>query len=270
MDTETYLLVRENKVTKANALIQKSRYHLSKIEQRVILYIISKISPEDSEFKQYEFNIPDFCRICGLEDIDGHHKQLKDTLLRLCNSKIWVKEGKKLFTLGWLAYAEIVEGSGTVAVEIDPRMKPYLLQLQEQFTSYTLAYALAFKSKYSIRLYELLKSIENMDLPPSYTPEQLQDLMDSDYPRYYDFKKRSLIPAVQEINEYSDIEVSFVEEKLKKRGSPVKSITFTVRTRNVAERVQNRQKIDKRMGTGGQLTIWEAVQDADQRRHGTQ
>ena len=41
-------------VLKANSLIQKTRYSLSLQEQKIILYIISKLEPTDEEFKHYE------------------------------------------------------------------------------------------------------------------------------------------------------------------------------------------------------------------------
>ena len=41
---------KQNLVVKSNVMIQKSRYNLSLQEQKVILYCISKIKPQDKQF----------------------------------------------------------------------------------------------------------------------------------------------------------------------------------------------------------------------------
>ena len=43
------------KVNKSNDLIQRSRFNLSLQEQKIILYLISQITPYDHDFKLYEF-----------------------------------------------------------------------------------------------------------------------------------------------------------------------------------------------------------------------
>ena len=58
------------KVNKSNELIQRTRFNFSLQEQKIILYLISHITPYDKEFKLYEFNIQDFCKVCGI-DADG-------------------------------------------------------------------------------------------------------------------------------------------------------------------------------------------------------
>ena len=66
-----YLVVKDQKVVKSNDLIQKSRFDLSLQEQKIVLYLISQITPYDEEFKLYEFSIPDFCKICGIDHTSG-------------------------------------------------------------------------------------------------------------------------------------------------------------------------------------------------------
>lgn len=43
---------RQMFVVKANALIQKSRFSLSLQQQKIVLYLISKIQPNDEEFTE--------------------------------------------------------------------------------------------------------------------------------------------------------------------------------------------------------------------------
>ena len=48
---EKYLIVKDQKVIKSNDLIQRSRFDLSLQEQKIILYLISQITPYDEEFQ---------------------------------------------------------------------------------------------------------------------------------------------------------------------------------------------------------------------------
>ena len=50
----------------------------------------------------------------------------------------------------------------TVDLCFDPKLKPYLLQLKDQFTSIALQYAIQLKSLYAIRIYELLKQYQRL------------------------------------------------------------------------------------------------------------
>ena len=50
-------------VAKSNDLIQKSRFSLTAQQQKIVLYLISKITPEDTEFKRYKFSINEFYNI---------------------------------------------------------------------------------------------------------------------------------------------------------------------------------------------------------------
>ena len=71
-------------------------------------------------------------------------------------------------------------------VKLDNDMRPYLLNLKANYTSYELVYTLHFKSKYSIRLYEIVRSFQyHPDKPfrKIYPVDELRELLDSEtYP----------------------------------------------------------------------------------------
>ena len=54
---ETYLELRDKMVVKANDLIQKSRFNMTLQQQKMLLFLISQVSPYDEEFKEYEFSL---------------------------------------------------------------------------------------------------------------------------------------------------------------------------------------------------------------------
>jgi len=95
---------RNYKVVKANDLIQKSRFNLKVQEQKILLYLISKIKPDDMELKEHTFQIQDFCMVCGLyEDSGANYNYIKQTLKDLRDKSIWVTlDDDSEMTLAWI------------------------------------------------------------------------------------------------------------------------------------------------------------------------
>jgi plasmid replication initiation protein len=212
MKTKTEILeARGFIVVKANHLIQKSRFNLSLEEQKIILYLISKIKPEDQEILKYTFSIKDFCQICGFNDKSGgNYAYIKQTLKGLRDKSVWIKmNDKREAILAWIDHVIIDENSGNVEIKINEIMKPFLLQLKEQFTQYELIYTLGMKSRYSIRLYELLKSYEYLH-GHTFEIEELKSRMNAEhYKAFPDFNRNALSIALREINSLTDLDVNY-------------------------------------------------------------
>ena len=206
---------RHSLVVKSNDLIQKSRFDLGVSQQRIVLYLISQIKPEDDDVKLYEFTIKEFCSVCGISgDSGGNYTKLKAAIKEIADRSIWVTlpNGKETL-LRWIEKPYIDENSGTIRIRLDKDMKPYLLQLRENFTRYELFWTLRFKRKYSIRLYELITSIhydKSQEYERTYELDAFRTLLGAEnYSEWADFKKRALEPAIADINEYSDKRVSY-------------------------------------------------------------
>jgi plasmid replication initiation protein len=107
----------------------------------------------------------------------------------------------------------------------------------------------------------LIKSIHFHELEQYNSEFKLDNLRSSlgaeNYTTYRTFKTRVLIPAVNEINSYSDKNV--VYEPIKD-GKSVVSIKFTISTKDVIERVKLQSDIEKEFGLD-QLTLWDALED---------
>lgn len=244
---------RHNTVVKANALIQKSRFSLSTQQQKIVLFLISQIEPQDEDFNLYEFKIADFCRVCGIDPQGDNYTALKNQIKAISDKSLWIElESGEETLLRWIERPYISKRNGTIKIKIDREMKPYLLQLKERFTEYELIYTLNFKSKYSIRLYEYLKSIHYRKLKPyerTMDIEKFQKLLDSNYTEFKDFHTRVLKPAQKEINTYSDI---IFEYEIIKEGRKAVAISFTIKTKDAIDRIkvscQNNRILDKNIG----------------------
>ena len=237
-------------VTKANELIQKSRFDLSLQQQKIVLYLISQIRPEDDDFQLYEFEITEFCRACGIDSDNGkNYQNLKAAIKAIADLSLWVTIGREETLLRWIEKPYINFHSGTIRIRLDRDMKPFLLQLKKNFTRYELIWTLRFRSKYSIRLYELIKSVHYHELETyerTFSLDELRRMMGAEgYVTYQDFKKRALNPAVAEINSYSDKSISYQPIK---KGRAVQKIKFVIETKPILERMQLQEDAERELG----------------------
>jgi len=238
--------LRGYKVIKANDLVRQSRYQLSLQEQKIILFLISKITPDSTDFSCINFEITEFCDVCGIgKDGGKSYKNVKDAIKKLADKSLWVRtDSGKNVLLRWINRAWLEEKDGTIQIWLHDDMKPYLLDLHQKFTQYELLYTLAMKSQYSIRLYELLRSYEYQKGLLIDIDEMREMLAVTAYPRYQDFRRNVIEMAIGEINSLSDIVVTY--KAIKTNGGKIDKIEFTIRLKkDMDERLQTWNRIDK-------------------------
>ena len=244
-------------VVKANDLIRKTRYSLTTQQQKILLYAISKIKRDDPPETEYEINLEELCEACGIEiDQSGgyYYIAIKQDLLKLVNSNMWVKmPDNSEVTVSWLSEAAIIPLCGTVYVRFHRRLAPYLFELKEQYTQYRLENVLVFKGKYTIRLYELLRSYTTQkaidagqEKEVMFSVDNLRNLlMCPNYPRWVDFDRFVLREAVKEINE-SNEEMCITYDTYR-TGRTITKVNFIIGTARVKQMLQARLKKRQRL-----------------------
>lgn len=242
-------------VVKSNDLIQKARYSMTVQQQKLILFAISKIKKNDLPNQEYELSIDEICSVCGLElDTGGtYYKRIKDDLLKL-TTRIWVQfPDRSEGTVSWLSDALMIPLSGTVTVKFHERMAPFLFELQNRYTQYMLSEVLVFKGKYSIRLYELIRSFltqdelrEGKEKEISFSVTEIKQLLDAEnYELWNDFNRFVLKKAVDEINKCSDvIKVSYDTYKT---GKQVTKVVFIVEYPTLLQKFAAHEESRKRL-----------------------
>ena len=253
---------RNQLVVKDNDLIRKARFNLTVNQQKIIAYLISKIKPTDKELQKYDISIQDFCELCGI-DKTYFYSEIKDIVDNLDNKSFWVETESKIFKFRWFSEVEIVKGSGKVNILLNSNIKKYLIDLKQNFTQYELYNILALKGKYSIRLYEYFKSYSFMHEKKIDIDELKKILQAEHYINYKDFRNRVLEKAVKEINEYTDIEVSFNTEN---KGKKVIALIFYIQHKQPIDKyisyTKTIEKINKReKQVKGQLSLFDKAEE---------
>lgn len=220
-------------VVKKNDLVEAT-YRLSLQEQRLIAILCSQIKPEDEDFQAYTFKIKDLADSLGINNHDYYMQMRKTTeKLRMKSLTIYKQEDKSVLNLGWLSSSEYFTQKGTVELCFDPKLKPYLLMVKSGFTAYRLEEALRFKSKYSLRLFEIAKRYQATG-KYLFELKEFRDnigLSATELPKFSNLKIRVIEPAIKEINKKTGLAISIEPQKT---GRAVSHLLLTVATKPAA------------------------------------
>jgi plasmid replication initiation protein len=121
-------------------------------------------------------------------------------------------------------------------------VQPLLCDLREKFTHYTLEQIADLTSVHAVRLYELLIAWRSTGKTPVIEVADLRQRLGiepNEYQRMTDLKRRVLDFAVKQINEHTDITVSYQQHK---RGRCISGFEFRLRLKKPAE---TRKKLTK-------------------------
>ncbi|OAH61499.1 replication initiation protein [Domibacillus aminovorans] len=217
-----------NLVTKSNLLIE-ANYKLGVVEQKIILCLASNISPADSDFKTYTLPIKEFTNLLGLKGTPKY-TELRQITKELMQKVFEVRIDRKVIQVSWLSYVAYNETEGAIDIRFDPFLRPYLLELKKEFTSYKLENIIKLKSSYSIRIYELLKQYEKLQ-ERTFQLTSLRKMLGAEeiYPAYGNFKQRVLVPAQKELKMKTDISFEIEEVKKGRKVEKIKFLIFSTR-----------------------------------------
>jgi plasmid replication initiation protein len=221
----------KNLVTKSNMLIE-ANYKLGVVEQKIILYLASNINSKDSDFKTYTLSIKEFNRLLGLKG-NPKYTELRQITKELMHKVFEVRIDKKVIQVAWLSYVAYNESDGTIDIRFDPFLRPYLLELKREFTSYRLENVVKLKSSYAIRIYEFLKQYERLH-ERTFSLMDLRKMLGAEdiYPAYGNFKQRVLVPAQAELKKKTDISFEIEEIKVGRRVDKIKFLISSVKEKD--------------------------------------
>jgi plasmid replication initiation protein len=129
----------------------------------------------------------------------------------------------------WVQKISYADSKGYVTFSLAEDVFTMIGQLKECFTRYRLSKTAQLTSVYAIRLYEMMVQWQSTKVVPMLDLEVLRERLDiqpDEYPRVFDFKKRVLDPAITQINDHTDITVSYEQHKT---GRAITGFTFKLK-----------------------------------------
>ena len=242
---------------KSNDFIQKFITKMDRFELKLADYIMANAYYAEDSPLEYTFSISDFFFFFGISDSGNNYENIKSAIRKMRAKAEWAKcpdgSGDEVL-VGMISKAIISKRKGTVHLWLDEDMRRFVFEAKKAweekgipYSKFLLLYMLPLKSRYARLLYELLKSWETGG-ERWFTISQLQEYLGSNYDRYPDFRRYALDIAVDQINQYTDIGVTY--EPIKE-GRSYKYIMFYIRTKSNKELLEvkysNQKELDGQM-----------------------
>lgn len=211
-------------IVKQSYELNNARYRLSVVETDIIFKMIAEIKNEDNDFQTYIFKVTELEKSLG-RSLDRAY--LKETAKNLLKKPLTIHRGGRNFlTIGWLSSFEYFADRGEIELCFDPKLKPYLLELQDRFVKSDIRYMFKLSSEYSKRIYTIFKQWEKLG-KYEVSVEEWQTILEvpDSLKRYDNFKRKVLEVAKKQINDNTDLLVDFKEIKT---GRKVTGLIWTI------------------------------------------
>jgi len=258
-------------IVKDNRLIE-AKYSLSKTQIKFIAYMASRIDKDDMDFFTYEMKLNTMLEVLEIER--KNWKWLGRQLKELQTKLIAIQDDDEVMEyVALISYFKINTKGDTVEYRFDKAMKPFLLQLQNNFTKLSLEKILNFDSSYTIRLYEiieqraaLLKKYKNEKLinfeieldelkemlVGEYNPKTDKIEIKKSYSLFGSFKQKVLDAAHSELKLKGDY---YFEYEPIKTGRKITSIKFTIMTNKEKIKTDFREKKKNNLMNGKEKQV---------------
>ena len=212
-------------VTKSNDLVMAA-YKLTLNEQRLLLAAISQIDPRKPMPRPISITAQDFSEQYGIP-LKHAYEALKEATSALYERDIKTFDGRYKSRFRWVDRVDYLDGGGETKLFFTVHVQPYLVHLNQRFTTYELKRIADLTSTHSIRLFELLQQFRSTGFYRVSVAEfrELLELGPS-YERYSNLKLKVIDPAIAELREKSGL---LVELKTEKKGRAINRLTFTFR-----------------------------------------
>ena len=234
--------MKKDLVVKDNALINAS-YNLDLAEQRLILLAILEAresnTPSDRDLTIHAESYINHFNVHR----NTAYKVLKDACKNLFErrfsyQKLTAKGNLENVMSRWVQRVSYVENEALVRIRFSDDVVPLITNLEKHFTSYELEQVSSLTSAYAIRLYELLIAWRSTGKVSMLETKELRSRLgvsDTEHQRMESFKRRVLEPAIQQINDHTDIKAEYEQHK---RGRSIIGFSFSFKQKSKPKTVK--------------------------------
>lgn len=216
-------------VLKSNQLVEAS-YRMDLMEQRLVLAAIVEAREQDILLKEQPVKIEAkrFAALFGIDEADAY-RLMKEAKNRLYDRSLNIIDADgSIGSIRWVEGVFYKDGDGFVKLKFSSYVTPYLARLETEYTEYRLGQIGKLTSAHAVRIYELCAQYKNShqggrEISISDLKQML--CMTDEYPRLDDFKRRVIAPAVKQINEHTDLQVTVENVKT---GRTVTGLYFSI------------------------------------------
>lgn len=198
----------------SNALTT-AQYEMTALQKNIFYTVQSQLGIDDPADKEYIVRVRD---IMGIMNTKNPYEDLRKSTETMMQKIMTIAVANGFIQVAPFSSVQYNTEKGTIAICIDNKLRPYLFNLENRITIFGYTEAMNIPGKYSKRLYEMLsqwKSLGLMKTPLANLRAVLK--LEDKYPEWDNFKRRVLVPAVEEINMHSDLFVKYFPEREDRR-----------------------------------------------------
>ena len=224
-------------VVKDNALIEAS-FNLSLVEQRLMLLAI--VEARELPVLTYETPIRVSVRSYADEfkvNDNTAYEALQDSVNTLFDRQFtyYDKDIDERLKSRWIHTVSYMDNKGHVIMYLTPVVIRMIKRLEVEFTKYLLNHVSDFKSKYSIRLFEIIAKWKEIGHTDKYSYADLRAMLgveETEYKTMSLFKVNVLDKAVKEINSSESVPFTLKYEQFKD-GRIITHIMFQMKKKPI-------------------------------------
>ncbi|MCX4030443.1 replication initiation protein [Endozoicomonas sp. SM1973] len=240
-------MAQNNLVVKRNELIE-GNYSLSAVAQKVAAAVIAKVNPEADSLPTIKLSAREAIELLGISkqyfyrEMDNITDELGRILIR--HNQL---DEKKLVKSNFFLRSTYDETDKSVTFEFHPDIEPYIRDFRRNFTKYQIRQIRNLNSKYSIRVYEVLRKYHPIKCSRSESYyevgiDEFRSMMgieEGKHQRISNLREYVLKRAEKELTEKTDLTFKF---KMLRKARKISSIKFTIyhNQRNIKQEATNK------------------------------
>ena len=225
-----YYTYMKPKIVKQDNSITNARYDFTACQMDILFCVMSQIHDDDADDKLYVIYAREIEKLTGRQ---WQYVQFKEATENM-GSRMFEIETESKYRQFWLfQQVDYIKGQGRIEVMFTRNAISLLKELKSNFTTYELQSALSMSSKYAKRIYQICSQWKDIGQTKTLEIRELKTnlgLIDSNGNEQFSgigmFKSRVLDIAVKQINENTDLKVSYELEGEGAKKRPFKYITF--------------------------------------------
>ncbi len=221
-------------------------------EFRVFMTMLTMVLPDDEDFVEYEIRTQDIIKLYSLSDDGRYYEAIREAADRLFNKRFIIFEKKEdgeiykttIHLIDETSEPVKVSEQNRIRLKFNPKLKPYLLQLQREYLTIDVRNIANIQSPNSVKLYLILKHQYNLgNRKVKYSVARLREILaigDDEYPLYGNFKQKIIQKGIKDLEKYTDLVVIKFEEE--KAGRAIDTVVFFIAEKEVSRLLETTPK----------------------------
>ncbi len=219
------------RIVKGNPLIE-ARFELTPTQMKLFIYMLSLLDISKESFVPLTITVKDFQKFTGVEG-GSLYSHLQQEVKKMIDKKVYYKDDRIELDSHLISGYVYFKKEGYFVLEFPNLLKPFLLQLKENFTVLDIRNILRLDSSYAMRFYEICKEKERIGTF-EFEVDKLKRMFNIEhkYKNYFDFKMKVVVQAQNELMKNSELYFEFTEIK---QGKKVVKLRFVVKKNKLEE-----------------------------------